>query len=91
MSRTQDSESHDDPQRAGNPNLDPDPVQDQDLEPGGGVIPGHTPPDSNSATSSPPGDADRRRPPAAVVIIGLAALVLLMALVFVAYGVGLFV
>ncbi|WP_245873481.1 DUF6480 family protein [Brevibacterium ihuae] len=39
-----------------NPNLDPAPQGDPDLEPGGGVRPGDTPPESQSATSTP----DRR-------------------------------
>lgn len=49
---------------ARNPNLDPDVTGDADLEPGGGVKPGHTPPDSQSATSTPP--TYTRRPAASV-------------------------
>jgi len=55
-----------------NPNLDPNPDYDNDLE-GGGVKRGHTPPESQSA-STPPSHTPSRRPPRrnpTLVIIGI--------------------
>ena len=68
-----------------NPNLDPNTTGDADLEPGGGVKPGHTPPDSHSATSTPPHAPARSKTTLVVLIVLVAILVLL----FVAYGIGL--
>lgn len=73
---------------ARNPNLDPDVTGDADLEPGGGVKPGHTPPDSQSATSTPPHTPDARPPRSKAVIILLVVLAILLVLIFVAYGIG---
>ena len=75
--------------RARNPNLDPEPAQDPDLESGGGVVPGSTPPDSNSATASPSPESGRRFLSAPTILIGLIAVVVLIGLVFLAYGLGL--
>ena len=74
--------------RAGNPNLDPEPTQDPDLESGGGVAPDSTPPDSNSATASPSPESGRRFFSAPTILIGLIAVVVLIGLVFLAYGLG---
>src|SRR5699024_12596632 len=70
-----------------NPNLDPNPDYDNDLE-GGGVKRGHTPPESQSA-STPPRHTPSRRPPRrnpTLVIIGI--LLVFMVLFFVPYTTG---
>jgi len=72
-----------------NPNLDPSPTGDADLEAGGGVRPGHTPPDSQSATSTPPHAPDARPPRSKATLIVLIALVVILVLIFVAYAIGL--
>lgn len=63
---------------------DPDPADTPGLEPGGGVPPGETPPDSGSTTgglSHPEHDAPRRLGPIVIgIVLGLAVL---MALFFV--------
>lgn len=72
-----------------NPNLDPNPDQDHDLEDGGSVKRGHTPPESQSATATP-SHAPSARPPrskAPLIVIGI--IVVLLVLIFVAYGIGL--
>lgn len=74
---------------ADNPNLDPSPDQDNDLEAGGGVKPGHTPPDSHSA-SMPPTHTPSPRPPRhrpTLLIIGV--LLAFLVFIFIAYGIGL--
>jgi hypothetical protein len=61
---------------------DPDPARTPGLEPGGGVAPGATPPDSaqTSGVSEPEPRPRRRLRPATVVgLIALAVLVLLFA------------
>ncbi|MGE2688924.1 DUF6480 family protein [Mycolicibacterium pulveris] len=65
---------------------DPDPAQTPDLEPGGGVRPGSTPPDSaqTSGLSEPEERPRRRMTPTAFV--GLIAVTILV-LLFVATGV----
>lgn len=72
-----------------NPNMDPDPTGDPDLDQGGGVQPGATPPESNAATASPAHPPDRRPPRSTWVIIGAGAVVAIIVFVFVAYIVGL--
>lgn len=74
----------------GNPNLDPNPEGDPDLEQGGGVTPGATPPESNSATASPPHLPDRRAPRSRWAIVGIGAVLAVIIVVFVAYAVGMF-
>ncbi|QCP06531.1 hypothetical protein FDF13_09015 [Brevibacterium sp. CS2] len=73
-----------------NPNLDPDPRGDADLEPGGGVRPGDTPPESQSATSTPPhqpeASSSGSKGPVIAIVLVVAALVFL----FIAYAVGIF-
>lgn len=74
----------------GNPNLDPDPAGDPDLDAGGGVQPGATPPESNSATASPPHPPDKRPPRSKWVFVGIGVVLAIIIVIFVAYGVGLF-
>ncbi len=65
---------------------DPDPAETPDLEPGGGVAPGATPPDSaqTSGLGEPePRPRHRYTPTSVTAIIGLALLIA----VFVAVGV----
>ncbi|MFV8295867.1 DUF6480 family protein [Mycolicibacterium fortuitum] len=63
---------------------DPDPAETPDLEPGGGVAPGATPPDSAQTSGlGEPAPRPRHSPTSVAAIIGL---VLLIA-VFVAVGV----
>ncbi|MGW6422465.1 DUF6480 family protein [Nocardia sp. NPDC055053] len=67
--------------------MDPDPDKTPDLEPGGGVAPGSTPPESaqTSGLSAPEPRTSRHFPPTGVAAIVVA--VLLVAL-FVAAAVG---
>ncbi|MFI5509435.1 DUF6480 family protein [Mycobacterium sp. NPDC051804] len=61
---------------------DPDPTQTPGLEPGGGVTPGSTPPDSaqTSGLSAPQPRASRKFTPAVVVsIVAIAIFILLFA------------
>jgi len=61
---------------------DPDPAHTSDLEPGGGVAPGSTPPDSaqTSGLSAPQPRATRKFTPTVVVsLIALAVFILLFA------------
>jgi hypothetical protein len=61
---------------------DPDPARTPGLEPGGGVAPGATPPDSaqTSGVSEPePRPRHRLRPATVVGLIAIAVLVLLFA------------
>lgn len=74
---------------ARNPNLDPGVAGDPDLDAGGGVKPGHTPPDSQSATSTPPHQPEPRPPRSKTTVIVLIAVVVLLILIFVAYAIGL--
>ncbi|GAA4284424.1 hypothetical protein GCM10022261_19550 [Brevibacterium daeguense] len=74
----------------GNPNLDPNASGDADLDAGGGVRPGSTPPESNQATASPAHPPARKPPKSKGGIIALIVLVVIVAFVFVAYAVGLF-
>lgn len=72
-----------------NPNLDPDGAGDQDLETGGGVKPGHTPPDSHSATSTPRHDPPARPPRSKATVTLMIIIALLLVFIFVAYAIGL--
>lgn len=72
-----------------NPNLDPSPDGDHDLDDGGGVKRGHTPPESQSASATPPHTPDARPPRSKATLIVLVIIVVLLVLIFVAYGVGL--
>ncbi|WP_261624532.1 DUF6480 family protein [Nesterenkonia marinintestina] len=76
------------PSAGENPNLDPEPQADPDLDSGGGLPPGSTPPDSQSATATPRHEPVRRPPK---VWLGLAAVgvgVAFLLMVFVGYIVG---
>lgn len=72
-----------------NPNLDPGASDDQDLEAGGGVKPGHTPPDSQSATSTPPHQPDARPPRSKATLILMIVIAVILVFIFVAYAIGL--
>ncbi|WP_152347494.1 DUF6480 family protein [Brevibacterium sp. CFH 10365] len=74
----------------GNPNLDPQPAGDPDLEEGGGVRPGATPPESHSATASPPHPPASRPPKTKWVIVGIGCVLAIIVFFFVAYIVGIF-
>ncbi len=80
-----------DPERhePNNPNLDPDGIQDPDLDAGGGVKPGHTPPDSQSATSTPPHHPSPRPPRSKATVILLIVFAVILVFIFVAYAIGL--
>lgn len=73
-----------------NPNLDPAPQGDPDLEPGGGVRPGDTPPESQSATSTPPHPPERSSSGSKGPIIAIALVVAALVFLFIAYAVGVF-
>jgi len=72
-----------------NPNLDPDPAQDSDLEAGGGVKPGHTPPDSQSTTSTPPHQPEARPPRSKTALTLMIVIAVVLVFIFVAYAIGL--
>lgn len=74
---------------ANNPNLDPTPDGDHDLDAGGGVKPGHTPPESQSATSTPPHATDARPPRSKATLMLLLVFAAALVFIFVAYGIGL--
>ena len=61
-----------------NPNLDPSPDGDQDLEDGGGVKRGHTPPDSQSASATPRHTPDPRPPRSNVMLILIGVIVVFL-------------
>ncbi len=73
----------------GNPNLDPATNGDEDLEPGGGVKPGHTPPDSQSATATPAHKPDARPPRSKLTVTLMIVIAALLVFFFVAYAIGL--
>lgn len=71
-----------------NPNLDPNPDNDGDLEEGGGVIRGHTPPESQSASASPPHTPSARPPRSKGMMVLIGIIVAIFVFIFVAYGIG---
>lgn len=85
MAKQQRPEDHE----AHNPNIDPPVTGDADLEPGGGVKPGHTPPESQSATSTPPHPPATRPPRSKATIVLVSVFALVFVFLFVAYAMGL--
>ncbi|MEU1548103.1 MULTISPECIES: DUF6480 family protein [Nocardia] len=70
--------------------MDPDPAKTPDLEPGGGVAPGATPPDTpqTSGLSAPEPSTSHHFPVTGVVAMLIGALVILL---FLAVAVGIVV
>lgn len=68
--------------------MDPDPARTPDLEPGGGVAPGSTPPDTpqTSGLSAPEPRTRNRFPPTGIAMI-VAVLALVAVFVVVAVGI----
>ncbi|MGV9408661.1 DUF6480 family protein [Nocardia sp. NPDC003693] len=68
--------------------MDPDPARTPDLEPGGGVAPGSTPPDTpqTSGLSAPEPRTRNRFPPTGIALI-VAVLALVAVFVVVAVGI----
>ncbi len=68
--------------------MDPDPARVPDLEPGGGVRPGATPPETaqTAGLSSPEPRTRRRFPPTGVAALAVAAL---LVVVFAVVAIGL--
>ncbi|MBF6355397.1 hypothetical protein IU449_12725 [Nocardia higoensis] len=67
--------------------MDPDPDRTPDLEPGGGVAPGSTPPDTpqTSGLSAPEPRTSNTFPPTGV---GAVALIVILAVVFLIAAIG---
>jgi hypothetical protein len=63
-------------------NPDPDPTETTGLEPGGGVPPGETPPDSGSVNPGTPEAGPGRRTATPWLMVGLAVLIVLMVVLF---------
>lgn len=72
-----------------NPNLDPNAHDDNDLDAGGQVKPGHTPPESQSASATPPHRPSPKPPRHTPILIISGVLLALIVFFFVAYGIGL--
>jgi hypothetical protein len=58
-------------------NPDPDPSETTGLEPGGGVPPGETPPDSGSVNPGTPEAGPGRRTAVPWIVVGVALLIVL--------------
>ncbi|OLL17115.1 DUF6480 family protein [Rhodococcus aetherivorans] len=78
---TPDPRNVPDPQA--HPGTDPEPARTPDLEPGGGVAPGSTPPDSGSTSglSAPEPRTRNRFPPTGILTIGAIVLIVVLFLV----------
>lgn len=71
-----------------NPNLDPNPDRDQDLDAGGSVKRGSTPPDSQSASATPQHTPSARPPRSKLMLVLIGVIVAIMVFFFIAYGIG---
>ena len=67
-----------------NPNIDPGTNGDNDLEPGGGVKPGHTPPDSIEVGRDPSHTPEAKPPRSKLALTLMIAIAAILVFIFVA-------